>query len=83
MCGRYYRQSDKQLIAEAFHAGNDISSLAMPSADYNIAPSTFQPVIRESRDREPFCFVVCRRSHEANLNAGVRPPDGFRRFSST
>jgi putative SOS response-associated peptidase YedK len=52
MCGRYYRQSDKQRVAEAFHIGNDISSLAMPPDDYNIAPSTFQPVIRESTDQE-------------------------------
>jgi putative SOS response-associated peptidase YedK len=60
MCGRYYRQSDKQRIAEAFHAGNDISSLAMPPADYNIAPSTFQPVIRESRDSDAHEMVLMR-----------------------
>lgn len=50
MCGRYLRRSDKQRTAEAFHTRNDISTLAMPPTDYNIAPSTFQPVIRESRD---------------------------------
>lgn len=50
MCGRYLRRSDKQRIAEAFHTRNDISSLALPPANYNIAPSTFQPVIRDSKD---------------------------------
>ena len=50
MCGRYLRRSDKQRIAEAFHTRNDISGLALPADDYNIAPSTFQPVIRESKD---------------------------------
>jgi putative SOS response-associated peptidase YedK len=41
MCGRYVRRSDKQKIAEAFHAKNDVTSLAVPAHDYNIAPSTF------------------------------------------
>jgi putative SOS response-associated peptidase YedK len=50
MCGRYVRRSDKQRIAEAFHVRNDVSGLAMPPEDYNIAPSTFQPVIRDSRE---------------------------------
>ena len=50
MCGRYYRRSDKQRIAEAFHLGtlDDIPLEAAPS--YNIAPSTMQPVVRQSRD---------------------------------
>jgi putative SOS response-associated peptidase YedK len=60
MCGRYYRRSDKQRIAEAFHAGNDNSSLAMPPADYNIAPSTFQPVIRNDRDGDVRELVLMR-----------------------
>lgn len=72
MCGRYGRRSDKQKIAEAFHVKSDISSLSMPPDDYNVAPSTFQPVIRESRDdgtREmtlmrwgliPFLLSTCR-----------------------
>ena len=50
MCGRCYRRSDKQRIAEAFHLGtlDDIPLEAAPS--YNIAPSTMQPVVRQSRD---------------------------------
>jgi SOS response associated peptidase (SRAP) len=50
MCGRYGRNSDKQRIAETFHVKSDLSGLSLPPADYNVAPSTFQPVIRESRE---------------------------------
>jgi putative SOS response-associated peptidase YedK len=60
MCGRYLRKSDKQRIAETFHARNDISSLAMSPDDYNIAPSTFQPVIRESKDGASRELVMMR-----------------------
>lgn len=50
MCGRYYRRTDKQRMAEAFHLGtlDDLPMEAAPS--YNIAPSTMQPVIRHNRD---------------------------------
>jgi putative SOS response-associated peptidase YedK len=50
MCGRYVRRGDKQRIAEAFHIRGSLDSLAMSPDDYNVAPTTFQPVIRESRD---------------------------------
>jgi len=50
MCGRYVRRCDKQKIAEAFHVHSELASLSMPPEDFNIAPSTFQPVIRESRE---------------------------------
>ena len=48
MCGRYYRRSDKQRIAEAFRIGVPSSFEILP--DYNVAPTTFQPVIVEDRD---------------------------------
>jgi len=54
MCGRYYRRSDKQRIAEAFHLGQLPDDFVLPP-DYNVAPTTFQPVVRASRhtgDRE-------------------------------
>lgn len=44
MCGRYFRKSDKQRIADAFGAGVPSSFDILPS--YNIAPQTFQPVVR-------------------------------------
>lgn len=53
MCGRYYRRSDKQRIAEAFRIGVPPSFDILPS--YNIAPQSFQPVIRldaETQQRE-------------------------------
>jgi putative SOS response-associated peptidase YedK len=48
MCGRYFRRSDKQQIAERFQAGKVFEDPLV--ADYNIAPTTFQPIIRLSRD---------------------------------
>jgi len=48
MCGRYYRRSDKQRIAEAFRIGAPPTFDILPS--YNIAPQTFQPVIRPNRE---------------------------------
>src|ERR1700710_2468837 len=49
MCGRYGRRSDKQKIAEYFRAGPNPAELPMPDADYNVAPTTHQPIIRQSR----------------------------------
>jgi putative SOS response-associated peptidase YedK len=44
MCGRYYRRSDKQQIAEAFRLGLPTTFEILPS--YNVAPQTFQPIVR-------------------------------------
>jgi len=50
MCGRYYRRSDKQRIAEAFGLG-ELDGLVLEAApSYNVAPTTKQPVI--VRDHE-------------------------------
>lgn len=49
MCGRYYRRSDKQKIAEAFHV-KKVGDFPLPPWDYNVAPTTMQPVIRQNRD---------------------------------
>ncbi len=49
MCGRYYRRLDKQRLAECF-AANPAPDLIDVVPDYNVAPTTFQPVIRNSRD---------------------------------
>lgn len=48
MCGRYFRSSDKQRIAEHFHASKVFDDPL--AADYNVAPTTFQPIVRLSRD---------------------------------
>jgi putative SOS response-associated peptidase YedK len=53
MCGRYFRRSDKQQIAEAFRLGLPTTFEILPS--FNIAPQTFQPVVRlsiETGERE-------------------------------
>ncbi len=43
MCGRYYRRSDKQKLAEAFRTGIPTSFEILPS--YNVAPQSIQPVV--------------------------------------
>jgi putative SOS response-associated peptidase YedK len=50
MCGRYLRRSDKQRIAEAFDVAKGLADLVLPPWDYNVAPTSFQPVIRSERD---------------------------------
>ena len=47
MCGRYYRRSDKQAIAEHFAA--NVYDFELPD-DYNVAPQSTQPVVRVNRD---------------------------------
>lgn len=59
MCGRYLRRADKQKIAEAFHLGLLPDSFVLPP-DYNVAPSTFQPVIRLNRDTGEREIVMMR-----------------------
>lgn len=77
MCGRYYRKSDKQKIAEAFHAEIN-GEMPLPDADYNIAPTTFQPIIRNNRD-------TGKREMEL-LRWGLIPfgiqPDAIKRLST-
>jgi putative SOS response-associated peptidase YedK len=59
MCGRYARKGDKQKIAEAFHV-NEVPDFVMAEADYNIAPTTFQPIIRQNRDTGEREMVLAR-----------------------
>jgi putative SOS response-associated peptidase YedK len=49
MCGRYFRRSDKQRIAEAFHLDKLPEGFVLPT-DYNVAPTTLQPIIRAERE---------------------------------
>jgi putative SOS response-associated peptidase YedK len=60
MCGRYVRKSDKQKIADTFRVGNltDIPLEAAP--DYNIAPTSRQPVIRNSKETGERQMVAMR-----------------------
>lgn len=60
MCGRYVRRSDKQKIAEWFHADGNRGGLAMPDSDYNVAPTTHQPIIRQSQETGERELIVAR-----------------------
>jgi putative SOS response-associated peptidase YedK len=59
MCGRYLRRSDKQRIAEAFPHVKGLEDLVLPPWDYNVAPTTHQPIIRE--DHEGDCVISLMR----------------------
>jgi putative SOS response-associated peptidase YedK len=58
MCGRYVRRSEKQRIAEHFAVHGP--SLPEFGPSYNIAPQTFQPVIRLNRDTGEREIVLMR-----------------------
>jgi putative SOS response-associated peptidase YedK len=57
MCGRYVRKSDKQRISEHFRLG-DAAAEVFPS--YNVAPTTFQPVIRLDEETDERILVMMR-----------------------
>jgi putative SOS response-associated peptidase YedK len=59
MCGRYYRRSDKQKIAEAFHIAQ-VDDFLMSPWDYNVAPTNHQPIIRNNRDTGERELVMMR-----------------------
>jgi putative SOS response-associated peptidase YedK len=58
MCGRYVRRSDKQRIAEHFHVHGP--SVPDFGESFNVAPQTFQPVIRLNRDSGQREIVLMR-----------------------
>lgn len=60
MCGRYVRRSDKQKIAEHFHSNPSPPDLPMPGADYNVAPTTHQPIIRQSKETGERELILAR-----------------------
>ena len=62
MCGRYLRRSDKQRLAEAFRLAQSeaLDAVVLPDWDYNVAPTTFQPVIRLDEERRERELVLMR-----------------------
>ena len=60
MCGRYVRKSDKQKIAEHFRANPNPADFPLPGADYNVAPTTHQPIIRQSRETGEREMILAR-----------------------
>ena len=77
MCGRYFRRSDKQRIAEAFGLGvfEDLPLEVAPS--YNIAPTTMQPVIRNNRDTGEREMVAMRWGMVPNFAKSLADFKGF------
>ena len=57
MCGRYLRRSDKQRIAETFRVGKGLVDLVFPPWDYNVAPTSYQLVIRADRDTRELALM--------------------------
>ena len=60
MCGRYVRRSDKQKIAEHFRAHPNPTSFPLPDADYNVAPTTHQPIVRQSKETGDRELILAR-----------------------
>lgn len=60
MCGRYLRRSDKQRLAEAFRTTSDLGDVVLPDWDYNVAPTTFQPVVRLDSEQNQRELVLMR-----------------------
>jgi hypothetical protein len=60
VCSRYYSLFDKQQVAEHFHARWTSDGFGPIVPNYNIAPDTFQPVIRRSRETGEREFVIMR-----------------------
>jgi putative SOS response-associated peptidase YedK len=78
MCGRYYRRSDKQRIAEAFKVGKLPPGFELPP-DYNIAPSTFQSIIRSNCGTGERELQMMRWGL---VPAKIADPDSFKIFSN-
>jgi len=79
MCGRYYRQSEKQKIAETFHVARWAPDVHL-APDYNIAPSTFQPILRSSPEDGEREVVLMRWGL---IPVKAADPDAFKIFSTT
>jgi len=60
MCGRYYRRSDKQQIAETFQVVGNLAEIILPAWNFNAAPKTFQPVIRNNKETGEREMVLMR-----------------------
>jgi putative SOS response-associated peptidase YedK len=58
MCGRYVRQSDRELLAGWF--GVDIDAMPRFAPSYNVAPQSLQPVVRVNRDSGSREFALLR-----------------------
>jgi putative SOS response-associated peptidase YedK len=58
MCGRYVRKTTRRQLAQWF--GTDEADLPEFGSSYNVAPQTFQPVVRLNRDTGQREIVLMR-----------------------
>jgi len=58
MCGRYVRKTTRRQLAQWF--GVDVSELPDFGPSYNVAPQTFQPIVRLNRDTGQREIVLLR-----------------------
>jgi len=72
MCRRYYRQVQRDHLADFFHAEPTGGELPY-SPCYNIAPKTFQPVVRQVKDSTARELVPMRWSMIGFGTKGVDP----------
>jgi putative SOS response-associated peptidase YedK len=54
------RRSDKQRLAEHFRANPSPADFPLPPANYNVAPTTHQPIIRQSRETGARELILAR-----------------------
>ena len=58
MCGRYYNRRQKQEIAAQLRAKKIFDEPYSPN--YNVAPTTFQPIVRQERDTDDRELILAR-----------------------
>jgi putative SOS response-associated peptidase YedK len=81
MCGRYGRRADKQHIAEHY-AIRRVQYEVMPedhpfafAPDYNIAPDSFQPVVRLGRESGERGIAIMKAWRVEPIGAGADGPE--------
>ena len=80
VCGRYYSRKQKQEIAEHFHVGKVFDAPLAPN--YNIAPTTFQPVVRLERDSDERELVLMRWGLVPHFAKSLADFKGFSTFNA-
>jgi putative SOS response-associated peptidase YedK len=80
MCGRYYSRGQKQKIADHFKAGKIFDAPMAPN--YNIAPTTFQPVVRLERDSDERELVLMRWGLVPHFAKSLADFKGFSTFNA-
>ena len=74
MCGRYGRRADKQRIAEAMQVNpRNVFEDDLPPS-YNVAPQTYQPIVRLSRDSGERELALLRWGLVPFWAKGAKPP---------